>query len=145
MRAMLARAPARLAAAFMGLALLFPGAARPQVVTGDVPKQVDLVVDGDRLVASNVRFSRFDEWKLGARERVKETAIGEAVIVVVTNQHIIAYGVLSGWRSIDREPDEQVESVSAQDYGGLIVTTKRLLNFNGQSGVWGEQDRRPRQ
>jgi hypothetical protein len=50
---------------------------------------------------------------------------------------------LSGWRSIDRKPDEQIESVSAQDFGGLIVTSKRLLNFNGQSGVFGQQDRRP--
>lgn len=126
------------------LLLLFPGAGRPQIIEGEVPKQVYLVIDQDRLVASNVRFSRFDELELGARERVRETAIGQAVIVVVTNQNIIAYGVLSGWRSIDLRPKEEIESVTAQDYGGFVVTSKRLLNFNGQSGVWGEQNRRPR-
>jgi hypothetical protein len=131
--------------AALGGFMVPPGAAWPQVIAGDVPKQVDLVVDGDRLVASNIRFSRFDELILRARERVRDMAVGEAVIVVVTTQRIIAYGVLSGWRAIDRKPNEQIESVSAEDYGGLIVTSKRLLNFNGQSGVWGEQDRRPSQ
>jgi hypothetical protein len=133
------------ALAFLALAPLLSSTAWSQVIEGDVPKQVDLVVDGDRLVASNIRFSRFDELILRGRERVRDMAVGEAVIVVVTTQRIIAYGVLSGWRSVDREPNEQIESVSASDYGGLIVTSKRLLNFNGQSGVWGEQDRRPSQ
>jgi len=132
------------AVGLLALLLWFPGAARPQIIEGEVPKQVYLVVDQDRLVASNVRFSRFDEFELDARERVRETAIGQAVIVVVTNQNIVAYGVLSGWRSIDLRPKEEIESVSAQDYGGFVVTSKRFLNFNGQSGVWGEQSRRPR-
>jgi hypothetical protein len=129
----------------VGLGLLSPGPALGQFVSGEVPKQVDLVVDGDRLVASNVPFSRFDTFTLDAQEHVQKTAVGQAVIVVVTNQRMIAYGVLSGWRAIDRFPDEKIESVSAQDYGGLIVTSRRLLNFNGQSGVWGERDRKVKQ
>jgi hypothetical protein len=92
-----------------------------------VPKQVHLVNDGDRLVASNIRFSRFDEFKLGPRERVLESAVGEAVI--------------SGWRAIDRSANEKVVSIVAEDYAGLVVTSQRLLNFNGESGVWGEHDR----
>lgn len=129
--------------AALALVLWMPAPAWTQIVAGDVPKQVDLVVDGDRLIASNVRFSRFDELVLRARERIRDMAVGEAVIVVVTSQRIIAYGALSGWRSIDRKANEQIESVSAQDFGGLIVTSKRLLNFNGESGVFGEQTRRP--
>jgi hypothetical protein len=108
----------------------------------NVPKQVELIVDADRLVASNVRFSRFDDFKLNAREDLAETAVGQAVIVVVTNQRIIAYGVVSGWRSIDRIPNERIERIEAEDYAGLVVTTQRLLNFNGQTGVWGERKRR---
>lgn len=106
-----------------------------------VPKQVHLIVDGSRLTASNVRFSRFDELKLAARERLEDSEEGEGVIVAVTNQRIIAYGVVSGWRSIDRVPNERVESLSAEDFAGLVVTNQRLLNFNGESGVWGEHDR----
>jgi hypothetical protein len=121
---------------------LLPGAALAQDDgSGNVPKQVHLVADSGRIFASNVRLNRFDELKLQAQERVREQKVGEAVAVVVTNQRFIAYGVVSGWRSIDRSPDEQTESVSAEDYAALIVTNDRMLNFNGQSGVWGEQRR----
>ena len=123
-------------------AAVFPGWANAQATSGEVPKQVHLVVDGNRLVASNVRYSRFDELKLDAQESVRDTSTGEAVIVVVTNQRIIAYGVVSGWRAVDRFPNERIESVSAQDFAGLVVTTRRMLNFNGESGVWGERARR---
>ncbi|MEE8307544.1 MAG: hypothetical protein V3R81_09780 [Gammaproteobacteria bacterium] len=35
-----------------------------------VAKEVHLIEDTTRLIASNVRFSRFDPFKLDARERV---------------------------------------------------------------------------
>ena len=124
------------------LAAAFPAWANAQAAASEVPKQVHLVVDGNRLVASNVRYSRFDELKLDAQESVRDTSTGEAVIVVVTNQRIIAYGVVSGWRAVDRFPNERIESVSAQDFAGLVVTSRRMLNFNGESGVWGERVRR---
>ncbi len=107
-----------------------------------VPKQVYLVQDGNRIVASNVRLNRFDELKLGAQERVREQKVGEAVAIVVTNQRIVAYGVLSGWVEMDRAANETVQSISAEDYGALIVTDLRMLNFNGETGIWAEQKRR---
>jgi hypothetical protein len=106
-----------------------------------VPKQIHLVVEGKRLIASNARFSRFDELKFNARERVVKQAVGEAVAVVVTNQRIIGYGVLSGWKTTRTEAGEKLESIEAEDYAALVVTSLRLLNFNGESGVWGEQAR----
>jgi hypothetical protein len=109
--------------------------------SGNVPKQVHLVMDSGRVLASNVRLNRFDELKLQAQERVREQKAGEAVAVVITNQRFVAYGVLSGWRAVDRSVNEQVESVSAEDYAALIVTNERMLNFNGESGAWGEQKR----
>lgn len=116
--------------------------AQPSASTSSsVPKQVHLVNDGNKILASNVRFNRFDELKLQAQEKVREQKVGEAVAIVVTNQRIIAYGVISGWRDIDRQPSETIESVSAQDFAGLIVTNQRMLNFNGETGVWGEQKR----
>lgn len=113
-----------------------------QVLSPGVPKQVDLVVEGNRLVASNVRFSRFDEYRLNAQERIADRKVGNAVIVVVTNQNFIAYGSISGWRSVSRIPNERIERVSAEDFGALIVTSERMLNFNGESGTWGERNRR---
>ena len=106
-----------------------------------VSKQVHLVVDGAKLFASNVKLNRFDELKLDAQERVLDQKVGAAVAVVITNQRIAAYGVLSGWRSVDRMPNEQVESITAEDFAGVIVTSARLLNFNGETGVWAAQKR----
>jgi hypothetical protein len=107
-----------------------------------VAKQVFLVIDGDRLVASNVRTNGFDELRLEARERVQLSEEGEGVIVVVTSRRLLAYGAASGWTSQDRNPNERIQSISASDYAGLIVTDKRMLNFNGETGVWGERQRR---
>lgn len=109
--------------------------------SGYVPKQVHLVTDNGKLFASNVKLNRFDELKLDAQERVLDQQVGAAVAVVITNQRITAYGVLSGWRSIDRMPNEQIESIMAEDYAGVIVTSSRLLNFNGETGVWAAQKR----
>jgi hypothetical protein len=129
----------------VGVAAAIATAAMPahaQSTTGNVPKQVHLVVDGKTLVASNVRLNRFDELDLGAQEQIREQRVGEAVAVVITNKRILAYGVLSGWRAIGREPNEKIQSISAEDFAGLVVTDERMLNFNGETGVWAEQKRR---
>ena len=106
-----------------------------------VAKEVHLIEDTTRLIASNVRFSRFDPFKLDARERVLKRAEGKAVIIVVTNQRILGYGVLSGWRPLDLLAGEKANKISAEDFAGLVITNKRYLNFNGQSGVYGLQTR----
>lgn len=131
-----------LIAAFGVIAALIATHAATQTTSQGVPKQVHLVVDGNRLVASNIRSSSFDELRLRAREDIRESVEGEAVLLVVTNMRIIAYGLVSGWRPIDRVPNERVERVTAEDFAGLIVTNERLLNFNGESGVWAERERR---
>jgi hypothetical protein len=135
----------RLRISVIGLAVWLCAAVASAVLaqdgTGNVPKQVHLVTDSGRIMASNVRLNRFDELKLQAQERVREQKVGEAVAVVITNQRFVAYGVLSGWRAVDRNVSEQVVSVSAEDYAALIVTDERMLNFNGESGAWGEQRR----
>lgn len=121
---------------------LMPAWTLAQSAFEGVPKQVELIVDGSWLIASNVRFSRFDELKLNAQENVVESRVGNAVIVIVTNQRFIGYGVRSGWRSMSRIASEEVDRLSAEDFAGLVVTSRRLLNFNGETGVWGEGKRR---
>jgi hypothetical protein len=123
------------------IAVALGGVARAQSDSGHVSKQVHLVTDNGKLFASNVKLNRFDELKLDAQERVLDQQVGAAVAVVVTNQRIAAYGVIAGWRSVDRTPNEQIESITAEDYAGLIVTSVRMLNFNGETGVWAAQKR----
>ena len=87
------------------------------------------------------RCGRTLELRLDAQERVLDQQVGAAVAIVITNQRIAAYGVLSGWRSLDRMPNEQIEKVTAEDYAGLVVTSARMLNFNGETGVFAERKR----
>ena len=125
------------------LALLIVGGF-PGFVCADeaVPKLVYLVVDGDKLIASNIKFNRFDELKLQAKETVENYAVGNAVIVVVTNKRIIAYSVYTAsWRTRVVEADENFLEVFAEDYSALVQTTKRFLSFNGKNGVWTENQR----
>ena len=75
-------------------------------------KVLFLIKDSDRLVASNILFSRFDELKMSAKEEIVQQEVAEAVAVVVTNQRIIAYGAYApGWQSERLIANEQVESI----------------------------------
>jgi len=104
-----------------------------------VPKQVHLIVEKNRLIASNTRFSRFDELKIKPQEKIVEEAEGNAVIIVVTNERLLGYSVSIGWRTLSVIVDEKPKQLSVQDYAALVLTNKRMLNFNGRTGKWGQQ------
>ncbi len=61
--------------------------------------------------------------------------------MVFTDQRIIGYGVLSGWKAIRTEAGEKLEELEVEDFAALVITNNRLLNFNGESGVWAERAR----
>ena len=107
-----------------------------------VAKEVSLIINGKRLVASNIRFSKFDTLDLNAQESIKEKLEAKGVILVITNQRFIAYGVSSGWRDTKTEAGEVVESARVEDFAAFITTDARFLNFNGETGIWGKRDRR---
>jgi hypothetical protein len=110
-------------------------------VRGDenVPKLLYIVVETDRLIASNIYLSRFDEFRLRPEEVVLEKAVADAVAVIVTNKRLIAYAVYIGsWNPKQYRAGEKVLSLQAQDYSAMIVTSDRVLNFNGRSGVWAQ-------
>lgn len=122
------------------VALAVPDSA--SVAREAVAKEVTLIINGKRLVASNIRFSRFDELELKAKERIVEQAEDKGVIIIATNQRFIAYGVSSGWKDIKTQAGEKLESLRAEDFAGFVVTNKRYLNFNGETGIWARQDKR---
>jgi hypothetical protein len=107
-----------------------------------VPKEVRLIQNGSRLVASNIRLSRFDTLKLNAQEKIRQQVEAKAVILVITNQRLIAYGVRSGWKDVKTQAGEKVESFDAEDFAAFVTTDSRYLNFNGETGVWAKQNRR---
>ena len=121
--------------------LQFAAAAHGQS-EGNTPRVLFLFREDDRLIASNVQFSRFDEIKLVANEKVQEKVVAESVAVVTTNERIIAYSALiAAWQVVKRRAREQILDVQAVDFSASVVTTDRFLNFNGRNAVWAERRR----
>jgi hypothetical protein len=99
-------------------------------------------IEGDRVIVANVRFSRTDELRMRGREVIEDTASSNAMLVVVTNQRFVGYSVYTAsWQSLDRQPNENVETLAAEDWAGYILSSQRALNFNGRTAAWSEGDR----
>jgi len=99
-------------------------------------------IEGDRVIVSNVRFSRTDELRLRGRETIEETASSGAMLVLVTNQRFIGYSVYTAsWQPVSRRPGEQLETLEAEDWAGYVLTSRRVLNFNGRTAAWSEGNR----
>lgn len=98
--------------------------------------------EGDRVIVANVRFSRTDELRLRGRENIEETASSTAMLVVATNQRFIGYSVYTAsWQSVKRRPGESLETITAEDWAAYLLTSRRVLNFNGRTASWSEGDR----
>jgi hypothetical protein len=121
------------------LALLPAAAAAPD---SPPPRLIFWHMEGDRVIVSNIRFSRTDELRLRGREQVEETASSTAMLVLVTNQRFIGYSVYTAsWQSVSRRPSEALETIDAEDWAGYVLTSRRVLNFNGRNAHWSERNR----
>ncbi|MEE4185491.1 MAG: hypothetical protein V2J12_06980 [Gammaproteobacteria bacterium] len=109
-----------------------------------IPKQVALIVEDRRVIASNTRLGRMDPVLLEADEVIETTAEAEAVLLVITNHRLLGYGPVIGWRMLAREPGEPVESVVAADFAAFVTTGARYLNFNAANGIWAAEARSSR-
>ncbi len=108
----------------------------------DVEKVLYLIIENNEIVASNTLSGRFERLKLGAKEKIVEHKVADAVAVVETSQRYSAYGVLSGgWKSIKLRAQENTVSIQVEDFSANVVTSDRILNFNGRNGVWKETRR----
>jgi hypothetical protein len=107
-----------------------------------VEKSIYLVVEDDRIIASNVQTGQFFDLNFSAKEEVLQQLVANGVAIVVTNQRYAGIGVFSsGWQSIRRIAGETVTSAEAQDYSALVVTSDRVLAFNGKTGTWSDRKR----
>lgn len=115
------------------LAMLAAGA----VGGHEAEKALFLVMEEDRVVASNAQTGQFFDLDLKAKEEVLESIVASGVAVVVTNQRFAGIGGFSGgWRSLRRMAGEEFRSAEAQDYAALVVTSNRIISFSGRNGSW---------
>ena len=107
-----------------------------------VEKSIYLVEEDDRIVASTVQTGQFFDLKYQAKERVGEQLIANGVAIVITNQRFAGIGTFSGgWQSLRRIAGEKFISAEARDYSALVVTSDRIVSFNGRSGSWAKTQR----
>ena len=112
-------------------------------VRGDeLGKSVFLVEEDERITAVNTQTGQFFDLDISAKEKVQQQVVAKGVAVVVTNQRFAGVGVLpTGWSSTRRAAGERVVSTQAEDTSAVIVTTQRVLSFNGKTGSWAEKRR----
>ena len=103
----------------------------------EVEKAVFLVVEDDKVIASNAMSGQFADLDFSAKEKLLEYFVANGAAVVITNQRYAGYGAFTGgWRSIRRIAGEKFISAEVQDYSAQVVTSERVLTFNGKGGAW---------
>jgi len=108
----------------------------------EVGKTIFLVMDDAKVTAVNAETGQFFDLDISAKEVVEQHVVAKGVAIVVTNQRFAGVGLWpSGWASNRRVAGEQVLSAEAEDASALIVTSNRVLSFNGRTGAWAEKRR----
>jgi hypothetical protein len=109
---------------------------------GLVAKTIFLVDEGDKIVAANAATGQFFDLPVHAKEKILERYVANAVAILVTNQRFAGVGSYpSGWNSVRRIADEKLVSAEVVDTSALLVTSDRILTFNGDNGSWFERRR----
>ena len=77
-----------------------------------------------------------------AKEVIEQHVVAKGVAIVITNQRFAGVGIWpTGWSSNRRMAGEWVVSAEAEDTSAIIVTSDRVLSFNGRTGSWAERRR----
>jgi hypothetical protein len=108
----------------------------------NVEKTIFLVNEPGRVVAVNAETGQFFDLVLSAKERIHDRYVANGVAILVTNQRFAGvsdYPV--GWGSLRRKAGEKIVSAEAADHSALVVTSDRILVFNGKTGAWSERRR----
>lgn len=107
-----------------------------------VEKTIFLVNETDRVVAANTQTGQFFDYVLSAKEKIHERHVANGVAILVTNQNFAGVGSYpSGWGTLRRKAGEKIVSVEVAGHSALIVTSDRILAFNGRAGGWSEKRR----
>lgn len=121
------------------LLVLLPAGSAP---ADSVEKSVFLVDEGGELTAVNTMTGQFFRLDLNAKETVEQRVVANAVAVLVTSQRFAGVGSWpSGWSSLRRTAGERLVSAEAEDHSAVVITSSRVLSFNGRTGSWSETSR----
>ena len=125
-----------------GLLLLWLLLAQAPAGAGSADASMFLV-DGDgRVTAVNSETGQFFDLPIRAGEQIEHRLTGNGVAVLVTSQRFAGIGAWpSGWASIRRSAGEGFIRAEAEGYSALVVTSDRILSFNGRTGSWSETRR----
>jgi len=108
----------------------------------DVEKTIFLVNEADRVVAVNAETGQFFDFVLSAKERIQERHVANGVAILITNQRFAGVSNYpSGWGDLRRRAGESIVSTEVADHSAVVVTSDRILVFNGKSGSWAEKRR----
>ena len=107
-----------------------------------VEKTIFLVNEKDRVVAANTQTGQFFDYVLSAKEKIQKRHVANGVAILITNQNFAGVGPFpSGWGTLRRKAGEKIVSVEVQGHSALVVTSDRILTFNGRAGDWSEKRR----
>jgi len=123
-------------------ALLLWFATAGVALADSVEKTLFLVDEDGEITAVNTTTGQFFPLKLSAKEVVERRITANACAVLVTSQRFLGVGSWpSGWAGLRRTAGEQLVSAEAEDHSAVLITSSRLLSFNGRTGSWSETSR----
>lgn len=136
-------ARSRVSATGMQAGLLWLILAQASASAGQVAEKFIYLVDGEgEVTAVNTDTGQFFDLAVSAKERIEQRLVGGGVAVLVTNQRFAGIGAWpSGWASVRRSAGERIIQAEAEDYSAVVVTSDRILSFNGKTGSWSETRR----
>jgi hypothetical protein len=112
------------------------------VAAEEVAKAIYLVTEEGSITAVNAETGQFFDLDISAKEVVEQQVVAKGVAIVVTNQRFAGVGTWpTGWASNRRSAGEDVIAIEAEDTSAVVVTSRRVLSFNGRIGAWAEKRR----
>jgi hypothetical protein len=107
-----------------------------QALLGD---RVGIAVTSHRAIGFESGSGQLFEYRLGPREGVLATRVGENVVVVVTSRNAVALSPSGGFVETALQLKEKLRDVRVRANVATVRTDRRLLIFRGPTHSWAEQ------
>ncbi|MDH3213306.1 MAG: hypothetical protein OEM05_12545 [Myxococcales bacterium] len=101
--------------------------------------RVGIAVTPRRAIGFESGSGQLFEYRLGPREGVLATRVGENVVVVVTSRKAVALSPSGGFVETRLQLKEKLRDVRVRSNVATVRTDRRLLIFRGPTHSWAEQ------